>query len=54
MAVLHQALRRILDNPDLRERFSQNARQIIAVWDNERMVMGFRQAIEYVTGQSRR
>ena len=51
---LAKALRRILDDPDLRERFSQNARQIIATWDNERMVMGFRQAIEYVTGQSRR
>jgi glycosyltransferase involved in cell wall biosynthesis len=51
---LAKALRRILDDPDLRERFSQNARQIIATWDNERMVLGFRQAIEYVTGQSRR
>jgi len=49
---LAQAMRCILDNPDLRERFSQNARQIIAAWDNERMVMGFRQAIEYVTGHS--
>jgi len=44
---LAQAMRRILDNPDLRERFSQNARQIIAAWDNERMVMGFRQAIDF-------
>ena len=51
---LAQALQRILDDPDLRERFSRNARQIIAGWDNERMVMGFRRAIEYVTGQSRR
>jgi glycosyltransferase involved in cell wall biosynthesis len=51
---LAKALRRILDDPDLRERFSQNARQIIATWDNERMVLGFRQAIEYVTSQSRR
>jgi len=42
-------MRCILDNPDLRERFSQNARQIIAAWDNERMVMGFREAVEYVT-----
>jgi len=46
---LAQALRRILDDPDLRERFSQNARQIIATWDNERMVLGFREAVEYVT-----
>jgi len=49
---LAQALQRILDDPGLRERLSQNARQIIAGWDNERMVMGFRQAIEYVTGHS--
>jgi len=49
-AALAQALQRILDNPDLRERLGQNARQTIASWDNERMVMGFRQAIEYVTG----
>lgn len=47
-AALAQALQRILDNPGLREQLSQNARRIIAGWDNERMVMGFRQAIEYV------
>jgi glycosyltransferase involved in cell wall biosynthesis len=47
--VLAQTLQRILDDPDLRERFSQNARQIIAAWDNERMVLGFREAVEYVT-----
>ncbi|MGQ9873584.1 glycosyltransferase family 4 protein [Leptodesmis sp.] len=48
-AALAQALQRILDNPGLREQLGQNARRIIASWDNERMVMGFRQAIEYVT-----
>ena len=46
---LAQVLQRILDDADLRERLSRNARQIIADWDNERMVLGFRQAIEYVT-----
>jgi len=46
---LAQALQRILDDPDLRERLSQNARQIIAGWDNERMVMGFRQAIDFTS-----
>jgi len=45
---LAQALQRILDNPDLRGRFSRNASENIANWDNERMVLGFRQAIEYV------
>lgn len=48
-AALARALQRILDDASLRERMSWNARQIIADWDNERMVMGFRQAIEYVT-----
>jgi hypothetical protein len=28
---------------------SQNAKQIISTWDNEHMVLGFRNAIEYVT-----
>ena len=46
---LAQALQCILDDPDLRERLSQNARQIIAGWDNERMVMGFRQAIDFTS-----
>ena len=46
---LAQALQRILDDANLRERLSRNARQIIVGWDNERMVLGFRQAIEYVT-----
>lgn len=45
---LAQALQRILDNPDLREQMSRNTRQIIADWDNERMIWGFRQAVAYV------
>lgn len=44
------ALRLLLDYPDLRARLSENARATIAQWDNERMVLGFRQAIAYVTG----
>lgn len=51
-AALAQALNRILDDPALRERLSTNARTTIAGWDNERMVLGFRQAIAYVTGTS--
>ncbi len=43
------ALRRLLDNPTLRHEMSRNARRFIADCDNERMVLGFRQAIEYVT-----
>lgn len=42
------ALRRILDDPNERERMSENARITIAEWDNERMVAGFRQAVEDV------
>jgi len=46
---LAQALRRILEDPNMRRRLGQKARSTIAEWDNERMVAGFRQAIEYVT-----
>lgn len=50
-AALAQALRRVLDDPDLRQRLGRNARRVVASWNNERMVMGFRQAIEFVTGR---
>ncbi|MBW1929010.1 MAG: glycosyltransferase family 4 protein [Deltaproteobacteria bacterium] len=46
---LAQALERILNEPSLRSELGQNARRIIAKWDNERMVYGFRQAVDYVT-----
>jgi glycosyltransferase involved in cell wall biosynthesis len=46
---LAQALQRILDDTNLREQLSRNARQMISSWANERMALGFRQAIEYVT-----
>jgi glycosyltransferase involved in cell wall biosynthesis len=45
---LASALRRILDDPALRQRMSRNAREIVAGWDNEQMVLGFRNAVEYV------
>jgi glycosyltransferase involved in cell wall biosynthesis/SAM-dependent methyltransferase len=44
---LAHALQRILDDAELRERLGQNARKIIAGWDNERMVLGFRHAIAF-------
>lgn len=47
---LSQAIKRILDDGELRRRMSRNARRVIAGWDNERMVKGFRQAIEYALG----
>jgi glycosyltransferase involved in cell wall biosynthesis len=46
---LAQALQRILDDSTLRGHLSRNAQQMISEWDNERMVMGFQQALEYVT-----
>lgn len=48
-AALGEALRRLIDDEDLRRRMGENARRIVAEWDNERMVQGFLQAIEYVT-----
>ena len=46
---LEKALEKILSNPALREGMSENARRIILTWNNENMVHGFRQAIQYVT-----
>jgi glycosyltransferase involved in cell wall biosynthesis len=50
---LAQAIDRILSDDKLREQMSANARRIIAGWDNERMVKGFQQAIQYAIGHSR-
>ncbi len=47
-AALAQALRRILNERDIRDHMSQNARRCIVDWDNERMVLGFRHAVEEV------
>jgi glycosyltransferase involved in cell wall biosynthesis len=44
-------LRRILAEPGLRERLGHNARSLVALWDNERMVLGFRRAVNYVLGR---
>lgn len=46
---LAEAICKILDNPNLREQMSKNARKKISHWDNEKMIMGFREAIEYVS-----
>ncbi len=50
---LARALQRVLDESDLRDHLSQNARRIITGWDNDQMVKGFREAIAYVTGESK-
>jgi glycosyltransferase involved in cell wall biosynthesis len=49
---LAEAMARILTDAKLREHLSANARRIVAGWDNERMVKGFREAIDYAMGLS--
>ena len=44
---LTQAIDRIMADDNLQEKMSANALRIVAGWDNERMVKGFEQAIEY-------
>lgn len=48
-AELARAIQKILEDPQLQLELGKNARATVARWDNERMVLGFRQAIEYVT-----
>jgi glycosyltransferase involved in cell wall biosynthesis len=50
---LAQAMARILTDLKLRKHLSDNARRIVAGWDNERMVKGFREAIHYAIEHSR-
>jgi glycosyltransferase involved in cell wall biosynthesis len=45
---LEAALQEIIVNSQLRAEMSHNARMSVAAWDNERMVLGFRQAIDFV------
>ena len=47
---LAAAIQRLLDDPCLRQRMSAESRAIVSKWDNELMVLGFRQALDYVTG----
>jgi glycosyltransferase involved in cell wall biosynthesis len=44
---LYKALRKILDEPDLRDSMGQKAKKTISEWNNELMVMGFLNAIKY-------
>jgi glycosyltransferase involved in cell wall biosynthesis len=50
---LTQAMGRILNDDALRATMSQNARQVVADWNNDRMVQGFQQAIEYAVKNMR-
>jgi glycosyltransferase involved in cell wall biosynthesis len=45
---LAHAIQMILDSSNLRNEMSRQAQRIIGEWDNERMVEGFRQAVDYV------
>lgn len=45
---LAESLNQLFDNPELRQSFSESAKRIVAEWDYERNVTGYRQAIEYV------
>ena len=45
--VLANAFRQLLDDDELRREMSQNALDTIRGWDNERMVEGFRDALDY-------
>jgi len=49
---LSEVLKKILDEQDLRDYMSRNAKKIISGWNIEQMVMGFLNAIEYVVKKS--
>jgi glycosyltransferase involved in cell wall biosynthesis len=50
---LAQAIERILADEDLQKQMSENARRIVTEWDNDRMVQGFKCAMEYAIKQRR-
>jgi glycosyltransferase involved in cell wall biosynthesis len=52
-AALAAALRRVLADGALRDAMGRRARETVAGWDDERMVGGFRQALDHVTRSAR-
>jgi len=46
-AALAMAIQQILDSHELHDAMSHHARRIIAEWNNEQMVRGFQQAVDY-------
>lgn len=52
-AALANALRKILDDPAERMRLSNHARESVRDWDQERMVAGICEAIQYALSRSR-
>lgn len=47
-AALSETLRAILTDTSAREQMSVRAKEIISGWNNEKMILGFRRAIEFV------
>ena len=47
-STLARRIKELIDQPDLRNEMSRNARRIISSWNYERNVQGYREAIEYV------
>ena len=52
-AALAHALRRLLDDEELRSRLGENARLRVEAWTNERMVDGFVKAVEHAVCRRR-
>jgi glycosyltransferase involved in cell wall biosynthesis len=48
---LENAITLLLEDPSMRERMSDNARRSVSDWNNETMVAGFRQAVEYAVSR---
>ncbi len=48
-AALGAALRRLLNDENLRDRMGENAKCMVTQWNNERMVQGFTDAVSFVT-----
>lgn len=51
---LRDAFQGLLDDEQLRKRFSESAQKTIATTDQEHMFSGYRQVIEYVIGRNNR
>jgi glycosyltransferase involved in cell wall biosynthesis len=50
-AAIADAIKTVLDHPSLRLRLSRSALEIISSWDNDRMVEGFCNAVQFVRGK---
>ncbi len=46
---IYEALKQLIKDPELHELLGENAKKIVAFWDYERNVIGYQEAIDYVT-----